>query len=67
MDRDVDNLVVQNLEMLKDVVNIDGAEKIMLSRELKEVYRDLITKVDPKLKPLKYNKERIDSKYEKED
>lgn len=67
LDRDVDNLVVQNLEMLKDVVNIDGAEKIMLSRELKEVYRDLITKVDPKLKPLKYNKERIDSKYEKED
>jgi tRNA nucleotidyltransferase (CCA-adding enzyme) len=67
LDRDVDNLVVQNLEMLKDMNYIDGPEKIMLSRELKEVYRDLITKVDPKLRTLKNNKERNDSKYEKED
>jgi hypothetical protein len=71
LSRDVESLVGQNLEMLKEMKYIDGAEKVLVSRELKEIYRNLITDVDPKLRPLKdtgkINKERNEPKYEKED
>lgn len=71
LSRDVDNLVGQNLEMLKEMDYIDGTEKILISRELKELYRKLITNVNPRLKSLKDSDstiaERNDNKNEKED
>ncbi|MDD3999731.1 MAG: hypothetical protein PHX62_02395 [Bacilli bacterium] len=70
LERDVDNLVGQNLDILGDMYSIDGSEKVMVSRELKGMYRDIITNVDPKLKPLKgtkINKERNLPENEKED
>jgi len=71
LDNDVNNIVGQNLEILKEMNYIDkGAEKVYLSRELKEVYRGLITNVDPKYRSLKENqneKEGNDLKNEKKD
>ena len=66
---DVESLVGQNLEMLEDMNYIEGTEKILISRELTEMYRKLITKVDPRLRSLnnQNQKERTDLKNEKED
>lgn len=70
LSRDVDNLVGQNLEMLKEMNYIDGTEKILISRELKELYRKLITNVNPRLRSLKNSDsifaERNDDNNEKE-
>lgn len=69
LDNDINTIVGQNLEILRDLNYLEkGSEKIMLSRELKEVYRGLITNVDPKYRVLKENetKEGNDSNNENE-
>ncbi|HEY8395809.1 MAG TPA: hypothetical protein VIK96_03435 [Bacilli bacterium] len=67
LNRLVDNLTAQNLDILAEMGYIKGAEKIVVTREMKKFYRDLIINIDPKLRPLKFSKERNDSNYEKED
>jgi len=53
LDSDIKNLVGQNLELLADMKYIEkGTEKVMVSRELKELYRRIITNVDPKYRVL---------------
>ena len=57
LDNDINTIVGQNLEILRDLNYLEkGSEKLMLSRELKEVYRGLITNVDPKYRVLQENK-----------
>ncbi|MGD9886400.1 MAG: hypothetical protein AB7T03_00375 [Bacilli bacterium] len=57
LEQDVNNLVGQNLEMLKDMNYIDkNSEKVMMSKELKDIYKNLITNVDPKYRPIKEDK-----------
>jgi hypothetical protein len=53
LESDVNIIVGQNLEILKDMDYLDGPEKVMVSRALKKVYRGIITEVDPKLRVLK--------------
>jgi hypothetical protein len=54
LDNDLNNPLGQNLEILKDMNYIDkGTEKIYLSRELKEMYEQVLTNVDPKYRLLK--------------
>lgn len=53
LDSDVNTIVGQNLEILRDLNYLEkGTEKLMFSRELKEVYKDLIKNVDPKFRLL---------------
>lgn len=53
LDNDLNNLVGQNLEMLKDMNYLEkGTEKILLSRELKQMYEKVLTNVDPKYRTL---------------
>ena len=57
LESDVNNLVGQNLELLKDMNYIEkGAEKVMISQELRDVYRGIISNVDPKYRSLKEDK-----------
>ncbi|MDD3107055.1 MAG: hypothetical protein PHP65_04560, partial [Bacilli bacterium] len=57
LDQDVNSLVGQNLELLKDMNYIDkNSEKVMMSKELREVYKSLITNADPKYRQLKEDK-----------
>ncbi|MGD9605617.1 MAG: hypothetical protein AB7V00_05675 [Bacilli bacterium] len=57
LEQDINSLVGQNLEMLKDMNYIDkNSEKVMMSKELKEIYKGLITNVDPKYRTLKEDK-----------
>lgn len=58
LESDVNVIVDQNLELLKDLKYLEkGTEKLMLSRELKEIYKGIIKNVDPKYKALKDEKE----------
>lgn len=58
LESDVNVIVDQNLELLKDLNYLEkGSERLMLSRELKEIYKGLIKNVDPKYQPLKVEKE----------
>ena len=53
LEQDINNLVGQNIELLKDMKYIEkGSEKVMISRELNEMYRNIITSVDPKYRVL---------------
>lgn len=54
LESDIKNLVGQNIELLTDMKYIEkGSEKVMISRELNEMYRNIITSVDPKYNILK--------------
>lgn len=58
LDSDVNVIVGQNLEILKDLHYLEkGSEKLLFSRELKEVYKGLIKNVDPKYRALDEKKE----------
>jgi len=66
LDNDVNNIVGQNLEILKDLDYLKGSEKIMFSRELKEMYKGLIKSTDPKYRALDDKKEGNNIKDESE-
>lgn len=67
LESDINMIVGQNLEILRDLNYLEkGAEKIMISRELKEVYKDLIKNVDPKYNVLIDKKEGSNTNNEKE-
>ncbi|MCK9536277.1 MAG: hypothetical protein M0R05_01595 [Bacilli bacterium] len=56
LESDIKNLVGQNIELLEDMKYIEkGTEKVMVSRELNELYRRIITNVDPKFRVLNKN------------
>lgn len=68
LESDVNNIVGQNLEILRDLNYLEkGSEKLMFSRELKEVYKGLIKNVDPKYKALNDKKEGNVTNNESED
>lgn len=57
LESDIKDLVGQNIELLTDMKYIEkGSEKVMISRELNEMYRNIITSVDPKYNILKKNR-----------
>ena len=61
LDSDVNSLVGQNLEMLKDMNYFDkSTEKAAVSKELKDIYKGLITNADPKYRALKEDKDKND-------
>jgi|LFRM01.1.fsa_nt_gb tRNA nucleotidyltransferase (CCA-adding enzyme) len=62
LNRVVDNLTAQNIEILAELGYVRGAEKILVTRELNRFYRNLLTSIDPKYQALKKYQERIDSK-----
>ena len=68
LDSDVNNIVGQNLEILKEMNYLEkGSEKIMFSRELKEIYKGLIKNTDPKYRALNEKKEGNEINNESED
>ncbi|MCK9470560.1 MAG: hypothetical protein WC006_04945 [Bacilli bacterium] len=68
LDSDVNSIVGQNLEILRDLNYLEkGSEKLMFSRELKEVYKGLIKSTDPKYKALNEKKEGNNTNNESED
>lgn len=68
LESDVNNIVGQNLEILRDLNYLEkGSEKLLFTRELKEVYKGLIKNVDPKYKALNDKKEGNVTNNESED
>ena len=62
MEQDISEIVSQNVELLKDLKYLKkDTEALVVKRELKGVYRNLLKNVDPKLKQLS------EEKHEEED
>jgi len=58
LEKDINVIVDQNLELLRDLNYIEnGSEKILLSRELKEIYKGIIKNVNSKYRLLNEEKE----------
>lgn len=58
LENDVNTIVGQNLEILRDLNYLEkGSEKLMFTRELKDVYKGLIKSTNPKYRALDEKKE----------